>query len=148
MSNQKRHVFKVEIEAPAEKVWQAIVEPEMTRQYFHETGFTAAGLHPGAGYAYKNGDGADVLVGEILEFEPPFRMVTTFSARWSDEIAAESPSRVTWEITQEGSRSIVTVTHDHLDDSPITFESVVGGWPEILEGLKQLVETGRVTAAA
>jgi uncharacterized protein YndB with AHSA1/START domain len=147
MSNEKRHVFQVEIEAPAEKVWQAIIDPDMTRKYYYETGFTAD-LKPGGAYAYKNGDGEDVLTGEILEVDPPRRLVTTFSAQWADDIRAEPPSRVTWEVEQRGSRSVVTVTHDQLDAAQVTYESVSGGWPGILAGLKELVETGRVTVAA
>jgi uncharacterized protein YndB with AHSA1/START domain len=147
MSNEKRHVFQVEIEAPAEKIWEAIVDPEMTRKYYYDTAFTAD-LRPGGAYAYKNGDGGDVLVGEILEVDPPRRLVTTFSATWADDIAAEPSSRVTWEISQEGAQSVVTVTHDKLEASPVTYESVSGGWSGILAGLKELVETGQVTAAA
>jgi uncharacterized protein YndB with AHSA1/START domain len=147
MSSEKRHVFRVEIEAPAEKVWQAIIDPEMTSQYYFETGFTGD-LRPGGAYAYKNGDGEDVLSGVILEIEPPRRMVTTFSAQWADDIRSEPASRVTWEIEERDGRSVVTVTHDQLDRSPITFDGVSGGWPGILEGMKQLVETGRVVAAA
>ena len=147
MTSEKRHIFRIEIEAPAEKVWQAIVDPEMTSQYYFETGFTGD-LRPGGAYAYKNGDGEDVLLGKVLEVDPPRRLVTTFSAQWADDIRAEPQSRVTWEIEQRGRHSVVTVTHDQLDTSPITFDAVSGGWPGILEGMKQLVETGRVTAAA
>jgi uncharacterized protein YndB with AHSA1/START domain len=147
MTTEKRHVFRVEIEAPAEKVWQAIIDPEMTRQYYHETGFTAD-LRPGGVYAYKSGDGEDVLTGEILEVDPPRKLVTTFSAQWADDISAEPPSRVTWEIEQKGSQSVVTVIHDQLEESPATYERVSGGWPGILARMKELLGKGRVTAAA
>lgn len=147
MTSNKRHVFRIEIEAPAEKVWQAIIDPEMTRQYYFDTGFTGD-LRPGGAYAYKNGDGEDVLLGEILEVDPPRRLVTTFSAQWAEDLRAEQPSKLTWEIEQQGTRSIVTVTHDELEAAPATMRIVSGGWPGILARMKELLEKGRVTEAA
>ena len=60
--------------------------------------------------------------------------------------ADEPESRVTWEIEpQEGGYSLLTVTHDQLDGSPKTAESVSGtGWMMVLSGLKTLLETGDV----
>jgi hypothetical protein len=60
-------------------------------------------------------------------------------------MAAEEPSRVTWEIeSQEGGFSKLTVTHDQLEGAPKTAASVSGaGWMMVLSGLKTLVETGK-----
>ncbi|MEX2237626.1 MAG: SRPBCC family protein [Dehalococcoidia bacterium] len=142
MTADKRHVFQVEIAATPEQIWEAMVNPEQTTGYFHETAFTATELRPGGSYSYRSGDGVSVLTGEILEVDPPRRLVTTFSAQWDDGIRAEPPSRVTWEIEERGDLCLVTVLHDQLERSPITYESVVGGWPDILVGLKNFVETG------
>jgi uncharacterized protein YndB with AHSA1/START domain len=56
----------------------------------------------------------------------------------------EAESRVTWEIEPEASGySLVTVTHDRLDQAPKTAASVAGrGWMFVLSGLKTLLETG------
>jgi hypothetical protein len=63
---------------------------------------------------------------------------------YDPELAAEEPSRVTWEIErQEGDYSLLTVTHDRLEASPKTAENVSGtGWMWVLSGLKTLLETG------
>jgi len=58
-------------------------------------------------------------------------------------MAAEEPSRVTWEIElQDGGISKLTVVHDQLEHAPKTAENVAGGWMYILSGLKTLLETG------
>jgi hypothetical protein len=52
---------------------------------------------------------------------------------------------VTWEIEpQDGGYCKLTVTHDQLENSPKTAESVSGeGWMMVLSGLKTLLETGK-----
>ncbi|MBJ7599569.1 MAG: SRPBCC domain-containing protein [Candidatus Dormibacteraeota bacterium] len=59
-------------------------------------------------------------------------------------MAAEEPSRVTWEIEPaQGGVCKLTVTHDRLEGAPRTAHRVSGGWMFILSGLKTLLETGR-----
>ena len=62
-------------------------------------------------------------------------------------MAAEPPSRVTWEIEpQPGGVCRLTVVHDGLENSPRTAEGVAGGWMFIISGLKTLLETGEPLA--
>jgi uncharacterized protein YndB with AHSA1/START domain len=73
--------------------------------------------------------------------DPPRRLVQSFTALWSDEVKAEGPSRVTWEIEPVGDDSCrLTVTHN-LPKKGANGE-LYGGWPMILSGLKTLLETG------
>ena len=69
-------------------------------------------------------------------------------SRYDPELAAEEPSRVTWEIEpEEGGFCKLTVTHDQLEGAPKTAESVSGaGWMMVLSGLKTLLETGEPLA--
>jgi hypothetical protein len=61
-------------------------------------------------------------------------------------MAAEEPSRVTWEIdAEDGGVSKLTVVHDQLEGAPKTAESIAG-WTYILSGLKTLLETGEPLA--
>jgi uncharacterized protein YndB with AHSA1/START domain len=142
MSSEKKHVFQVEIEAPAEKVWDAIINPDQTRQYYYGGAFHAD-LRPGGSYVFDMEDGSQAIKGQILEVEPPRRLVATFSSQWDDAMRAEPPSRVTWEVEQRGAMSVVTVVHDQLEDAPVTYERVSSGWSPILTGLKTFVETGK-----
>jgi len=84
----------------------------------------------------------------VLEFEPPRRLVHSWISYYDPEMAAEEASRVSWEIEpQDGGYSLLTVTHDQLESSPKTAESVSGaGWMMVLSGLKTLLETGEPLA--
>ncbi|MFG9303759.1 SRPBCC domain-containing protein [Pseudomonas aeruginosa] len=67
----------------------------------------------------------------------------TFSARWSDDVAADRPSRVTWDILPAGDDACkLVLTHDDFGGATATSQAVRGGWPEVLSRLKTQVETG------
>jgi uncharacterized protein YndB with AHSA1/START domain len=81
--------------------------------------------------------------GEILEADPPRRLVHTMTALWGDDVKSEGSSRVTWEIQPIGDDSCcLTVTHDQLRDGANA--QLFGGWPMILSGLKTWLETGQL----
>jgi len=92
-----------------------------------------------------------VVDGEVIEAEPPRRLVQTWRPLWSEDIAAET-TRVTYDIEEDdGGITRLTVTHE-LEGAPITAAQVGlsdarvleggGGWPMILSDLKSLLETG------
>ena len=78
--------------------------------------------------------------GENLEVDPPRRLVQSFTALWSDDVKAAGASRVTWEIEPVGDSCQLTVIHDQLPEG--ANPELYGGWPQILSGLKTLLETG------
>ena len=81
--------------------------------------------------------------GEVLELDPPRRLVHSMRALWSDDVRAEGTSRVTWDIAVIGADSCrLLVTHDELREG--AHEELYGGWPMILSGLKTWLETGEV----
>jgi uncharacterized protein YndB with AHSA1/START domain len=138
-------VYQLFIKAPPEAIWKALLEPEFTEQYFHGTRFDSTDLAPGSRFVtHIAADGRVAVEGTVLEFDPPHRFVHTWRAMYADELAAESPSRVTWEIEpHDEGYCKVTVVHDQLDGAPKTAENVSGGgWMYILSGLKTLLETG------
>ncbi|MDQ3937755.1 MAG: SRPBCC domain-containing protein, partial [Chloroflexota bacterium] len=81
------------------------------------------------------------LEGEIVEIEPPHRLVHTFHVIHHPDAARDRPSRVTWEITPMGDACRLRLTHDEMDEA--TQRYVEGGWELILSGLKTLLETGQ-----
>jgi uncharacterized protein YndB with AHSA1/START domain len=86
-------------------------------------------------------DPSEVWVeGEVLEIDPPRRLVQSFSAHWDAAMEQEEPSRVTWEIEPQGESCRLRVTHEGLTAAATA--QVSGGWPQILSGLKTLIETG------
>jgi uncharacterized protein YndB with AHSA1/START domain len=133
-------VYQIFIRATPEQIWEGMTNPDFTVRYFH-----------GARQEYANGrrvshgpDGRLYGDTEVLEFDPPRRLVHGWRSLYDPELAAEPESRVTWEITpQEGGHCLLTVVHDRLEHSPKTAERVSGaGWMMVLSGLKTVLETG------
>ena len=137
-------VYQVFIKATPEAIWDAITKPEFSAKYFHGS-LVESTWQPGAAYSGYSPDHAELWVdGEVVETDPPRRLQHTWRSLYNPEAAAEPHSRVTWEIEpQEGGFSLLTVTHDRLEDSPKTAASVSGvGWMFVLSGLKTVLETG------
>ena len=141
---QATQVYQVFIKATPERIWEALVTPELTRHYFHGG---LIEITPERRVSY----GADgTLRGDtkVLEFDPPRRLVHEWLSLYSPELAAEQTSRVTWEIEpHEDGYCRLTLTHDRLEGAPKTAASVAGpGWMFVLSGLKTLLETGEPLA--
>jgi uncharacterized protein YndB with AHSA1/START domain/DNA-binding transcriptional ArsR family regulator len=133
-------VFEIYIKTTPERLWQAITDPEMRAKY---TFGVAVNSDWTPGSAYEGRTPAlttPILAGENLEVDPPQRLVQSFNALWNDDVRREGTSRVTWEIEQVQDSCRLTVTHDELRDG--AHGEVYGGWPQILSGLKTLLETG------
>jgi uncharacterized protein YndB with AHSA1/START domain/DNA-binding transcriptional ArsR family regulator len=144
-------VHRVYIKATPERIWAAIVDPEFTKRY----GYRAAvnyDLRPGGEFrAFGSEDGpgpgpSECLVeGEVIESDPPRRLVQTWRPTWLDEPF----TTVTYEIAAaQGGVCSLTLTHD-VHDAPQTaaqtagrIEGAGGGWPEVLSDMKSLLETG------
>jgi uncharacterized protein YndB with AHSA1/START domain len=140
MTAQATQVYSVFIKATPEQIWDAITKPEFTQKYFYgQRVENTAERH-----LWHAADGTLRGDSPTIEFEPPHRLVHGWSSTYDEEMAAESESRVTWEIeAQDGGYSLLTVVHDRLDASPKTAASVAGvGWMMVLSGLKTLLETG------
>jgi uncharacterized protein YndB with AHSA1/START domain len=137
-------VYQLYIRAAPEAIWDAITKPAWTVRYYHGAAVeNTATRHTAHGPNGENwGDEA------VLEWDPPRRLVHEWRSRYDDELAAEEPSRVTWEIEpQDDGTSLLTVVHDRLEGAPKTAASVSGtGWMWVLSGLKTLLETGEPLA--
>jgi uncharacterized protein YndB with AHSA1/START domain/DNA-binding transcriptional ArsR family regulator len=133
-------VFEIFIKATPERLWEAITDPKMRAKYSFGVE-TNSDWTPGSKYTASVPGVIDIAEGENIEVDPPRRLVQTFNALWSDEVKAEGTSRVTWEIEPVGDDSCrLTVVHDEL--RPGAHGELYGGWPQILSGLKTLLETG------
>jgi len=139
-----RQVYQVFIRASAQQVWEAITKPEFTASYFFGSKVETTG-EAGTPIRHRGAHGDSGLWADdmIVESDPPRRLVHTWRALYDEELAAEPPSRVTWEIEEApGGVTKLTVIHDQLENSPKTAEGVSGGWMFVISGLKTLLETG------
>jgi uncharacterized protein YndB with AHSA1/START domain len=143
MTAQTTQVYQVFIRATPEQIWEAITQPEFTEQYFHGVRIE---VRDGRRYSRtSNGTSWDEAV---VEADPPRRLVHDWVSYYDPELAAEEPSRVTWEIEQQDDGTcLLTLVHDRLEGAPKTAESVAGpGWVYVLSGLKTVLETGKPLA--
>jgi uncharacterized protein YndB with AHSA1/START domain len=140
LERQMEKVYEIFIKTTPERLWDAITDPEIRAKY----NFGAA-----ANSEWKVGSPISVDVtkhgihlgeGEVLEVDPPRRLVHTMAALWDEDVRAEGFSRVTWEIEAVGDSCHLTLTHDQLRDGANA--QIYGGWPMILSGLKTWLETG------
>ncbi len=146
MTATTTQVYQLFIKASPEAIWDAITKPEFTAKYFY-----GARIENANGRRRAQGPNGELWGDEpILEEDPPRRLVHGWRSHYDPDLAAEEPSRVTWEIEpQEGGFSKLTVVHDQLEGAPKTAESVSGeGWMMVLSGLKTLLETGEPLAGA
>ncbi len=137
------NVYEVEIATTPERLWEAITNPADTEHYF----FGAQSISDwqvGCRWVSQSAEGEVYLDGEILEIDPPRRLVHTLHVVHDPAAAAEAPSRLEWQITPIGDQCRLTVTH--TGRGPATTEYTAGGWDTILGGLKELLETGRAVA--
>jgi uncharacterized protein YndB with AHSA1/START domain/DNA-binding transcriptional ArsR family regulator len=140
-----RHVYEVYIRTTPEKLWKAITDPAFTRQYFYDQAVDST-WKPGAAYVHRAPDGTVRIEGEVVEIDPPRRLVHTFACPAKDETRGDRPSRVTWLIEAQGDACKLTLVHDDFDGETATYKSVGPGWNPVLSGLKTLLETGRPLA--
>jgi len=155
-------VYRVYIKASPQAVWDAITQPEWTNRYGYG-GFAEFDLRPGGAFralapdemkraAEAMGSPSPDLIadGEVIEADPPRRLVQTWRLVMDPEIAAEGFSRLTYEIDESPGGARLTVTQD-LEGMPRLAvlvgglreaEGAGGGWAWVLSDLKSVLETG------
>ena len=144
-------VYVTYIATTPERVWQALVDTDVTRQYrVDPTANSPAHVNvsdwkPGSRWEHQRVDDARTvdMVGKVVESTPPRRLVLSWS-RPKDAEDDTKHSRVTFDIEPQGEKLIrLTVTHEDLERDPQMLAGISGGWPKILSNLKTLLETGR-----
>jgi uncharacterized protein YndB with AHSA1/START domain len=99
---------------------------------------------PGSSWKMVSGDGQITDAGEILEAEPPRRLVIRWQHRSKPELKAEGESRCTLELEPSGTAVKLSITHSIERDPSQLIAAVSGGWPKIISNLKSLLESGSI----
>jgi uncharacterized protein YndB with AHSA1/START domain len=142
LEHEMEKVYEIYIRTTPERLWEAITDGDI-REKFQFGIHVASDWQVGSRLEMRSSKAPELLgEGEIVEIDPPRRLVQTMRALWGDDVAAEGTSRVTWEISQVGDSCCLLVTHDQLRDN--ANPQIYGGWPMILSGLKTWLETGNV----
>ncbi len=137
MADKPDFVVSTYIRTTPDRLWEALTNPEITRQFYYG-GRVQAQLEVGGRFDYLDPKGEINLRGEVLEVDPPRRLVTTFKASWAEP--GGEVTRVMYEIEPMGEVCKFTLTHFDYEKSKAGVEQ---GWPIIISGLKTWLETGR-----
>jgi uncharacterized protein YndB with AHSA1/START domain len=134
-------VYVIYIRTTPERLWSALTDAEFMKQYWF-------GVHgeskwtPGSSWKLVSGDGQIMDAGEIVESEPPRRLVIRWQNQFKPELKAEGESQCTMELEPSGTAVKLSITHT-IEREPSKFiVAVSGGWPKVISNLKSLLETG------
>jgi uncharacterized protein YndB with AHSA1/START domain len=146
MSNST-FIYVTYIKTTPERLWSALTSKEFTRQYWLGA-YCESDWKPGSPWKLAFDDGRLADAGEIVEADPPRRLVIKWRNEWSPELKAEGYSLCTFEIeaVPGADAEAVKLSVVHTIDRPRSafIQAVSGGWPRILSNLKSLLETGTV----
>ena len=131
------------IRTTPEKLWSALTDVEFIKQYWF-------GMHcecqwtVGSPWKLVSGDGQILDAGEIVEAEPPRRLVIRWQHQNKPELKAEGASQCVMELEPSGSAVKLSITHSIGLEPSKLIEAVSGGWPKVISNLKSLLETGSI----
>jgi uncharacterized protein YndB with AHSA1/START domain len=135
-------VYVTYIRTTPQKLWSALTDDtEFMKQYWFgthcESQWTA-----GSSWKMVHSDGSITDSGEIVEAEPPRRLVIRWQHLNKPELEAEGESRCTIELEPIGTAVKLSITHTLEREASKVIVAVSGGWPKIISNLKSLLETG------
>jgi uncharacterized protein YndB with AHSA1/START domain len=157
MTETATQVYRVYIRTTPERIWDAITQPEWVAKYGYG-GSVEYDLRPGGPFkAYtseemrRHGAPEVAIDGEVIESDPPRRLVLSWRMVMDEALAAEGFTRLTYEIEElEPGVSKLTLVHE-LDGAPslaallrgdLESQGAGGGWSWVLSDLKSVLETG------
>lgn len=130
-------VYTTYIRSTPENVWQAITNPEFTRQYWGHGNISD--WKKGSTWKHETQDGQVRIIGQVLESHPPKRLVLT----WADPRDTADDSKVTFEIEQIEDMVRLNVVHGGFKPGSTMSTKVSVGWPRVLSSLKTYLESGK-----
>ena len=137
------YVYVSYIRTTPEKLWSALTDGEFMKQYWFgmrgESQWTA-----GSAWKLVSGDGQIFDAGEIVEADPPRRLVIRWQHQMKPELKAEGASLCTMDLEPNGTAVKLSITHTIECEPSKLIEAVSGGWPKVISNLKSLLETGSI----
>lgn len=141
--SKTNYVYVTYIASTQEKVWQALLDTEMTQKYWFDH-MNVSDWKPGSKWLHQRNDAAQTIdvAGKVVEATSPSRLVVTW-ARPTEFDDDAKHARLTIDVAQHVDGLVrLTVTHEDLDTEMLN--AISGGWPKVLSNLKTLLETGQV----
>ncbi len=136
-------VYAIYIRTTAEELWTALTSSEFLKKYWFgmniETDWKV-----GSPWKLVFPDGRVADTGEIVECDPPRRIVLKWRNEFRPELTAEGYARCSIELEPQSGAVKLTISHTIERADSKLIEAVSGGWPRILSNLKSLLETGQI----
>ncbi|MGA3104517.1 MAG: SRPBCC domain-containing protein [Terriglobales bacterium] len=148
--DQDAVVCDIEIAAPVERVFEALIQTDQLMQWFNNSEcpvkYWKMDARRGGRYSYATVPGSVVVngkkefecSGEIIEYDPPRLLVYTWLGNWHVDPSRETVVR--WELSPTASGTRVKVTHSGLAEEPASRKDYSGGWVGVMENLKKFTE--------
>ena len=140
-------VYVTYIATTPDRLWAALTNAEFTERYMFGRRVEST-WQVGAPVRYIGREGTLSDSGEVLESNPPRRLVFTWRVEFDDALRREGYSKVTFELEPLGGEVKLTVIHDELREGSGVLKGISMGWPKAIASLKSLLETGRPLAVS
>lgn len=140
--NQKKRIYRVLINAPIEKVWSELVKTDEVLPFFFGAVCKCEDLKVGAPFAMRTRNGKFTnVVGEVLEFSPPYRYSHTLKFTSFDD----APCTISYELKETPNGVEFSLITDNAPTGSKTEKSMDQGGNFIVNNLKSVVERGKPT---
>lgn len=147
------HLFihkEIILDAPVSKVWDALTNPDITRQYMFECN-VISDWKKGSPLVWKGDkDGKLYVKGHIVDIDP--EKLLRFTAFGADSKLPDIPanySTVTYTLTPEDGKTKLTITDGDfakIADGEARYKDSQGGWDTVIPKLKLAVENKSQTS--
>ena len=136
-------VYVIYIRTTPEKLWEALTDSPFVRQYWFDATIECS-WKKGSSWKMLFPGGRLADMGEILEIDPPRRVVIRWLNEWKPEFKAEGPTRCTVELQPVDRAVKLTIAHEIDQPESEFIKALSVAWPITISNLKSLLETGEV----
>lgn len=139
--DERSIVYVAYIASTLEQVWNALTNPDITQLYWYGTRVQSE-WKVGSKIVYmRDGEVTDEHI--VLAVDRPHSLRHSFHPIFAEEYRKEEPSRVTFNLEQNGDVVRLTLIHDEFPSDTRIFAGCRESWPPIISSLKTLLETGK-----
>ncbi len=140
--NTSKFVYVTYIRTTPEDLWKALITPQFQKQYWFGAS-QSSDWTVGSAWEMRMPDGKLGDSGEILQSDPPHRLVIKWRVEHTEEMRAEGYLNVSFDLLAMGASVKLTVVTDGFKPGSVIQPNMEEGWALLLSNLKTLLETGR-----
>ena len=140
MTERTTQVFRVNIRATIEEVWETLTRRDEPLPFFFGSVMRLSDIRPGATFRMRSPNGKFTgVVGDIVEWNPPHRFAHTFKFTAYDD----EPCTVIYELRETQGGVEFTLTAENVPVGTKTERDMAQGGRFICKTIKGCVENGK-----